>query len=635
MSMQQSETISSAARPDFVRYLNVRTAYGASFSPDGRRLTFLTDITGVAEVWRVPAAREGEEAAPSWPEQLTFGGERVLGAAYSPVADRLIVGSDVGGNERTQLFLMSGDGATLTRLTDAPEVIHVFGGWQEDGAASNGWSPDGQRIVYASNARDARFFDVYERTVDDLITEPRVVLQQDGTNYPASYSPNGRSVLVERFDSNVRNTLLLVDLATGEARQLTPDVSEGPARHVSPQWSADGRGLYLLSDRGRQFLSPAWLDLASGEMTYLREDNWDAEGLVLARDGRHLALVSNVDGASRLELFDVSAGWEGRASLPAPNLPLGVVAGALWSPDGARLAFTFSPPDDAVDIWIWDVARGDLHRLTRSARGGLAPEAFVAPQVVRYLTFDGRQIPAFLYLPHGAAPRNLPLVVHVHGGPEGQARPVFNPVIAYLTASGYAVLAPNVRGSTGYGYGYQSLDDVRLRMDSVADLDYAVRWLCEQGIADPRRVAVMGGSYGGFMVLAAVTTYPDLWAAGVDIVGIANFVTFLENTGPWRRKLREPEYGSLENDRDFLEAISPIHHVDAITAALFVVHGANDPRVPVGEAEQIVSALRARGVPVEYLRFEDEGHGLMKRANRVQAYPAIARFLDAQVKGRA
>jgi dipeptidyl aminopeptidase/acylaminoacyl peptidase len=623
------------AAPDFVRYLNVRSSYGASFSPDGARLTFLTDVTGVAEVWSLALTPGDAAASPPWPDQLTFGGERIAGAAYSPVADRLIVGGDVGGNERTQLFLMSGDGATLTPLTDQPEVIHVFGGWQEDGSASSGWSPDGTRIVFASNARDTRYFDVYERAVDDPTAAPRPLLQHDGTNYPAGYSPDGRSVLVERFDSNVRNTLILVDISTGQARQLTPDVSDGPARHLAPQWSPDGRGFYLLSDRGRQFLSPAWLDLASGAMTYLREDQWDADGLALSRDGRRLALATNVDGASRVELFDVSSGWDARTPLPSPDLPQGVAAGMQWSPDAARLAFTFAPPDDAADICLWDTASRSLTRVTRSARAALPDAAFAAPQLVRYPSFDGLRIPAYLFLPRGAAPRNLPVVVYVHGGPESQTRPNYNPVVQYLAASGYAVLEPNVRGSTGYGYRYQSLDDVRLRMGSVADLAATVRWLTDQGIADPRRVAVMGGSYGGFMVLSALTTYPDLWAAGVDIVGIANFVTFLENTGPWRRKLREPEYGSLENDREFLEQISPIHHVDAITAALFVVHGANDPRVPVGEAEQIVAALRARNVPVEYLRYEDEGHGLIKRANRVRAYPQIARFLDAQVRDRA
>jgi dipeptidyl aminopeptidase/acylaminoacyl peptidase len=640
--------------PDFVRYLNVRSASGVSFAPDGRRFTFLTDITGISEVWSVAVtpgnvtnAEKQGEALP-WPEQLTFGGERIIGAAFSPLADQLIVGSDVGGNERTQLFLLSGFGAvtgtTLTSLTSRPDAIHVFGGWQEDGSASSGWSPDGARIVYANNARDARFFDVYERAVDDLDTAPRLLLQHDGTNYPAGYSPDGRLVLVERFDSNVRNTLLLVDTASGTVRQLTPEVADGavgPARHVAPQWSPDGRGLYLLSDRGRPFLSLAWLDLATAEMTYLRDDQeeqWDAEGLALSRDGQRLALVTNVDGASHIEIFDVAAGWDGRVALPAPNLPPGVVVDPQWSPDGALLAFSFAPPNDAVNVWLWDTASQTLTPATRSARGGLPDTAFVSPQLVRYPTFDDREIPAYLFLPnaqpYSAEPRRLPVVVYVHGGPEGQTRPAFNPVIQYLAANGYAVLAPNVRGSTGYGYPFQSLDDVRLRMDSVADLAAAVRWLGEQGIAELQRIAVMGGSYGGFMVLSALTTYPDLWAAGVDIVGIANFVTFLENTGPWRRKLREPEYGSLEHDRDFLEAISPIHRADAITAALFVVHGANDPRVPIGEAEQIVAALRARNVPVEYLRFEDEGHGLIKRANRVKAYPEIARFLDTYVKLR-
>jgi dipeptidyl aminopeptidase/acylaminoacyl peptidase len=620
--------------PDFVRYLNVQSAYSMSFAPDGQHLTFLTNITDVSEVWRIPLPAGTGDETPSWPAQLTFGGERIVGAAYSPVADQLIVGGDVGGNERTQLWLMSGDGATFVPLTSQPEAIHVFGGWQEDGAASSGWSPDGKRIVYATNARDPRFFDVFERSIDDLESPPRLLLQGDGTNSPLCYSPDGHAVLVTRVDSNIRNALVLVDIATGESRQLTPEISEGPARHAFASWSLDGQGLYLLSDRGRQFLSLAWLDLATSELTYLREDQWDAESLTLSPDRRRMALVTNLDGASHIEVFDVSAGWEGRIQLPSPDLPLGTVMGPQWSPDGRRLAFAFSPPDDAMDIWMWYVESRSLRRVTRSSRGALPDSAFVAPELVRYPTFDGLEIPAYLYRPRGVAGESLPVVIQVHGGPEGQVRPQFDPVCQYLVASGYAVLKPNVRGSTGYGYHYQSLDDVRLRMDSVADLQAAVRWLIDSGIADPRRIAVMGGSYGGFMVLAALTTYPDLWAAGVDIVGIANFVTFLENTGPWRRKLREPEYGSLEHDREFLESISPIHHVDAITAALFVVHGANDPRVPVGEAEQIVSALGARGVSVEYLRFEDEGHGLTKRSNLVVAFPAIARFLDAQVKNR-
>jgi dipeptidyl aminopeptidase/acylaminoacyl peptidase len=305
-----------------------------------------------------------------------------------------------------------------------------------------------------------------------------------------------------------------------------------------------------------------------------------------------------------------------------------VIAEAVWSQDGERLAITFMSATDTADIFVWDVREERLWPATHSAMGGIPRSAFVEPSLVRYPTFDGRDIPAFLYLPQDRPGQDLPVVIMVHGGPESQARPLFDPITQYLVARGYGVMWPNVRGSTGYGYEYQSLDDVRLRMNSVADLQHAALWLQNSGIADPARIAVMGGSYGGFMVLSAITTYPRLWAAAVDIVGIANFVTFLENTGPWRRKLRESEYGSLENDREFLQSISPINHVDSIVTPLFVIHGANDPRVPVGEAEQIVVALRERNIPVEYMRFEDEGHGLVKRANRLVAYPAVARFLD-------
>jgi dipeptidyl aminopeptidase/acylaminoacyl peptidase len=601
----------------FERYLNIRSAYAPGFSPDGKRLSFLTDITGVAEVWSIPI--DIHAAIPAWPDQLTFLGERVTGASYSPTADVLLVSADVGGNERTQLYSLSADGSACIALTSQSQAIYQFGGW----------SPDGTRITYSSNERDGRYFDVYERTL--ATGESRRILQHDGTNHPVRYSPDGRYVLMSREESNVRNQLLLLDTLTGDIRTLTPEVGEEQGQHEFPGWSADRRGLYLLSNRGRQFLSLAWLDLVTTEMTYLRDDPWDAEFLALTRDGARMALVFNEDGYSRLQLFDVSTGWDARLELSVPALPAGVIYGAKWSEDGTRLAITLYSPDDAPDIWVWDIQEQVLWRATRSALGGIPRESFVEPSMVRYSTFDGRQIPAFLYVPRDGQQHALPVVINVHGGPEGQSRPDFDQVIQYLVARGYAVLEPNVRGSTGYGYDYQSLDDVRLRMDSVADLQHAVFWLRESGIADPKRIVVMGGSYGGFMVLSAITTYPDLWAAAVDIVGIANFVTFLENTGPWRRKLREAEYGSLERDREFLEQISPIHQVDRMRTPLFVVHGANDPRVPVGEAEQIVSALRLRKVPVEYLRFEDEGHGLAKRANRLVAYPAIARFLDQYV----
>jgi len=598
----------------FERYLNIRAAYAPSFSHDGKRLSFLTNITGVVEVWSIPIDRPGN--SPAWPDQLTFKNERITGASYSPVEDVLLVSADIGGNERNQLYLLSADGADFTSLTSQPETIHSFGGW----------SPDGSRILYSSNERDNRYFDIYERNLKT--GETKQLYQQDGTNHAMRYSHDGHYALMSRAYSNVNNQLFMLDTLTGETRALTPEIKGGYAIYIMPYWSANMDGLFLLSNRGRQFLSLAWIDLATSEMTYLRDDQWDADALTLTRDGTRMALIINEDGYSRLLLYDVSLGWDARVEMHVPDLPRGTY-GVTWSKDGKRLAIVVYTATDAPDVWIWDVQEETLWRATRSSLGGIPQDSFVSPSLVRYTTFDGRQIPAFLYLPHEKEAQSLPVVINVHGGPEGQSRTEFDPVVQYLVARGYAVLEPNVRGSTGYGYEYQSLDDVRLRMDSVADLQHALFWLRESGIADPKRIAVMGGSYGGFMVLAAITTYPDLWAAAVDIVGIATFVTFLEHTGPWRRKLREAEYGSLERDREFLEQISPIHKVDRITTPLFVVHGANDPRVPVGEAEQIVAALRERNVPVEYLRFEDEGHGLVKRSNRLIAYPAIARFLDA------
>jgi dipeptidyl aminopeptidase/acylaminoacyl peptidase len=601
--------------PDFAPYLNVRSASTPSWSPDGSALAFLTDISGVSEAWRVRLDPTLDATTQRWPDQLTFGGERVSAAVFAPGDERIILASDTGGSELTQLALLPSGGSPAQPLTNAPNAIAHFAEW----------SPDGQRILYAGNVRDPRYFDVYEH---DLASgETHLWPLPDGTNWALRYSPDGQRILATRVETFFRDRLYLINRATGETRAITREITAPHGLHNSPAWAADGQSLYLLTDEEREFINLARLDLDSGELRYLVEEAADCEELAISRDGRKLALTTNLDGSSRLDAYDISGGWEARQRIDFDMPDRSVISELRWSHDGRKLAFTQESSAAPRDVWALDVETGLLAQVTRSATGGLPRSAFVEPQLVRYPTFDGREIPAFLYTPAGAAPRGAPTIVYVHGGPESQFRPTFNPIIQYFAACGYAVLAPNVRGSTGYGYAYMALDDVRLRMDSVSDLRHAALWLASEGIADPKRIAVMGGSYGGFMVLAALTTYPDLWAAGVDIVGIASFVTFLERTSVWRRGLREAEYGSLEHDRDFLLAISPLSHADRITAPLIVVHGANDPRVPVEEAEQIVAALRARNVPVEYLLYEDEGHGLIKRANRLQAYPAIARFL--------
>jgi dipeptidyl aminopeptidase/acylaminoacyl peptidase len=586
------------ARYDFSRFLNVRNAHSPSPSPDGARVAFLSDITGVPQAWSVPAGG-------GWPDQLTFSPERVSALAYAPAGDRLVFGMDTGGNERQGLYALASDGSEARPLAADPRTIHSWGAW----------SPDGAAVAYAANARDPRFFDVYVRPLDG---EPRRVLEQDGTNSVRGWSPDGRFLLVARANSNLDNDLYLLELATGELTLLT--AHEGEVSHQSPHFAGDG-ALLLVTNRGREFAAPARLDLATKELTFLADPAWGATELAASADGRVVAYTVNEEGYGRLHL--TVAGRE----VPVAGLPAGVVAGLALTPAGSLLVFAHYAATRNGNVWAVETATGRAWQVTHASRAGLPDDALAEPELVHYRSFDGLEIPAFLYRPRGAA-GPLPVVVHVHGGPEGQARPTFNPTIQFLVHRGFGVLAPNVRGSTGYGRAYVHLDDVRKRMDSVADLAAAARWLADSGTARRDAIAVMGGSYGGFMTLAAITTYPDLWAAAVDTVGIANFVTFLEHTGPWRRRLREAEYGSLERDRDFLAAISPIAHVDRITAPLLVIHGANDPRVPVGEAEQIVAGLRERGREVEYRRYEDEGHGLVRLPNRLDAAEATAAFLE-------
>ncbi len=582
---------------EFVRYLKVRGAWGPSWSPDGARVSFLTEITGVPQVWEVAGGAQG----PSWPEQLTFYEERVSGARYSPEEESLLFGMDAGGNERSQLFLLE-DGE-VRDLTRAPEAIHYSGGF----------SPDGGRIAYTATRRNGTDFDIFVQEVPE--GQPETVWEVSGYHTVADWAPDGKALIVSRHHSNVNNDLYRLDLETGEATLLTPH--EGDARFSDANVTPDGARLYLATDRDGEFSRLARLDLATLALEYLTPDDRDVEGVALSRDGRYLVAARNVDGYSDVLLFN----GRGRR-MPDPQMPEGIVGDLEFSPDSGRLAFTLTAPERNPDVWVLDLPDGDAKRLTRSSTAGIPPPTFRKPRIVRYTSFDGREIPALFYEP---GEENAPVIVNVHGGPESQARPAFAPVTQYLLDSGYAVFFPNVRGSTGYGKAYTHLDDVRLRMDSVADLAHAAYWLQENGHGS---IAVMGGSYGGFMVLAALTEYPDLWTAGVDIVGIANLVTFLENTGSYRRSLREPEYGSLEKDREFLESISPIHKAAEITAPLMVVHGKNDPRVPVGEAEQIVDCVKSSGGTVEYLLYEDEGHGLAKLKNRLDAYPKIVDFLD-------
>ncbi|WP_135851031.1 S9 family peptidase [Halorussus salinus] len=615
------------------RYFTARRTVAPTLSPDGR-IAFLADTTGTAQVWTA------EEAA-GWPRQRTFYDERVSFVSWSPAGGAVVFGKDAGADEHDQLFRLNPATNAVEQLTDDPDAIHSWGAWH----------PDGDRIAFAANRDDAARFDVYAMDVGGDAADggdPELVAESDEEGFLEVEAWDGDRLVVRRSRASSDDDLYVVNAETGERRHVTPH--DGHVRYRQPAFGSDGDAVYCLSDANADAKELVRIDLDSLAVeTVVSGGEWSIDRFALDAESGLLALTRNVDGYSELRVGRLSDATDtgdssfADGSLAAAEIPDGVVHDLAVGPAGERVAATVSTPDLNHSIFVADLPEGvsaetgsvSAERWTRPSPGGVALDAYDSPDLVRYETFDGRQIPAYFTLPDGvesgSEETDVPVVVDVHGGPHHQRRPWFRPIRQYLLDAGYAVFEPNVRGSSGYGKAYAALDDVDKRMDSVRDIAAAVEWLADRPEIDSEGVVAYGRSYGGFMVLSAITEYPDLWAAAVDFVGIANWVTFLENTGDWRRSHREAEYGSLADDRDLLASISPIHSADEIRCPLFVQHGANDPRVPVGEARQIAEEVRSQGVPVETLVFEDEGHHTTKLGNRVEMFEKIAAFLDEHV----
>jgi len=610
--MAREPMATTAAPRSVLPYLSCESVTAPRWLADGRGLAYLSNQAGHWEAYRV-GAPDGDDG-PRWPDRLTFVGDRV--GDVRPLAGPgggYLVAADRGGDERWRILrVRPGEAADLDGGDDL--MRHL--------AAP---SRDGRRFAFSSNRRAPNFFDVYVGDIDGDGEAPHLVWQKDALLYPLSFSPDGRYLLVQETRPSRDQALWLVPLdadarPAGQPRCL----AEGPVGSVSqyqtPRWSSDSTVLYAATDAGREFSAVVAITVADGSERTLYAPVADVDEIDLSPDGSRIVLTENVGGRSALRVLDTAGGAQALLE------PQGVITGPTWSPDGTRIAFVWDRADAGINLFVLDATGGTARAATRLALGGIDPKSLVGAEEVRVTARDGLEVPAFLLRPRtGTAP--FPAVWIVHGGPESQSRDGFDPVAQFLVACGIAVVKPNVRGSTGYGRAYEHADDVRKRLDSVDDLADLWRALTGRGLLDPARQAVMGGSYGGFMTLSTLTRHPDLWRAGVDIVGIANMVTFLERTSPWRRPVREAEYGSLEHDREFLLEVSPISQVDRMTAALLVIHGARDPRVPVEESELIVSELTRRGRPVEYLRYEDEGHGLTKLANRRHAYDRVAGFL--------
>lgn len=598
-------------------YLNIHAAYSPVFTAGGTQVAFISNISGTPQLWQAAVPPAGNE--PRWPDPLSFEGDRVLGIWAAPDGRSLLYSQDAGGNEKAQLILRRPDGTTTNLTAGYEGAMHNFGCW----------AADGRSFFMAANRRHPGRFDLYRQALAGGEAELVYAHEQAGYLLATDASPDGSRLLLIRAAASAAHELFELRLEDGQLRRLSP-VDEA-ACYEGAYYSADGNTALVNTDLGYDFLYLARCRLGDADWEPFVQSEWDIEAFSLSHNRRTAAYTVNVGGASECYLLELPGGRRDRVPLPegAPGVAAWYGERISFSPDDAQIAFDYTSATRTADVLVWRIGEASCRAATRSSHGGIPPESFVAPGLVTYPTFDGRQIPGWFYKPEREyGPGGMPVVVLVHGGPESQFRPYFHFLVQYLAHNGYAVFAPNVRGSTGYGKGYGQLDDVERRMDSVADLAHANLWLRQQPEVDGQRIAVYGGSYGGFMVLAALTEQPELWAAGVDVVGISNFVTFLENTSDYRRAHRESEYGSLERDREFLERISPNNHLERITAPLMVVHGANDPRVPLSEAEQLVAALRGRDVPVELMVFDDEGHGIIKLHNKRALYPAMAGFLE-------
>jgi dipeptidyl aminopeptidase/acylaminoacyl peptidase len=586
-------------------YSHIRSAGFQDWHPAERRILITTRFAEVSQLHEVGMPLGART-------QLTFYEERVTDARYRPGApSQVAFARDEGGAENFQLFLLDRASGRVRRFTDG---VHRHQGML--------WSRDGGRLAYVGNARNGRDFDLY---VEDPAVEgsERRVAELSGQWAALDWSPDDRRLLVSQFVSANESHLFACDLATGALVRLTPPPVEGVRiAYRGGRWSPDGAAVYTTTDRDGEFLRLARLDLASGAWTTLTGGlDWDVEGFDLSDDGALVAFTVNEDGLSKLHLLETSTG----AERPVPALPPGVAGDLEFRPGGHELAFAISWARSPQDVWSVDADRGTVERWTASEAGGLNPETFPVPELVRYPTFDEvapgvrRTIPAFVYRPDPARfPPPWPVYVDIHGGPEGQERPGFQGSQNYLPGElGVAMVFPNVRGSAGYGKSYLVLDNGPRREDSVRDVEALVDWLGAQPDFDPARMMVGGGSYGGYMVLASMTLFGERFRCGFDYVGISNFVTFLENTQGYRQDLRRVEYGDERDPemRRILEEISPANRADRLKRPLLVAQGANDPRVPLSESDQIVAAVGRRGTPVWYLVAADEGHGFAKKSN--------------------
>lgn len=591
---------SASYAPNIEQFMQIGWYASPSVSTDGRRVFFVSGNSGVSQLYSL--------TDKGWPYQLTTFPDGIDWYVLSHSADMAIVGTAVGGTEHTQMYLLDVHTGKLRPLTDTPEVQY----------GSVVWNRDDKSIFFRSNLGNLKDFKLYR--MDLISNKADLLVNAEGWNSWSDLSLDGKTILYSKSTSNTNNDLYLYDLEIGTTEYLTPH--EGDIRYADAYFSADANALYLICNSNPHgLMQRAKLDLLTKEITYFESDSlYDVDQIVMSPQRDIMVWIVNQDGWAGLRMASMITGED----LPVPPMT-GMCADPTLS-ETSRLVFSFDSPTQTSDIWSWEWKTGRTEQLTYASYAGLDPKLFSEPRLIKYKSFDSLEVPAFLYLPPGYTNGPIPFIVKMHGGPETQYRPHFSRFTQYLLLNGFGLLAPNVRGSSGYGKQYLAMDDYKLRMNSVRDMKAGAEWLMAGNYSRVGMIGLEGTSYGGYMVMAGITEYPDLFSAAVDEVGIVNFISFLENTAAYRRDLRAMEYGPLA-DSDFLTSISPINKASLIRTPLLVIHGQNDPRVPVSEARQIIEAISNHGGVVDSLIFPDEGHGINKLNNRLTAYRRMAEFL--------
>ena len=592
------------------RYSENRAAYPTAWHPERREMLISTRFgnTYQTHLVKLPGGAR---------QQLTFFPEPVYGGSFHPKdGDYMVYQKDVGGGEWYQFFRYDMATGESTLLTDG-----------KSRNTSPRWSSGGDHVAYVSTRRNGQDTDVWVINPADPRTDSLLMQLKGGGWEPQDWSPDDKKILLLEGISVNETYFWLVDTTTGEKTELTPRKTSEQVAYANGRFSKDGKGVYFTSDKDSEFQQLKYMDLARKQTTVMTANiPWDVDEFALSWDGRKIAFTTNEDGLSVLHLFDTGTGKE----LPVPKLPVGLVGGLIWHKNGRDLSFGISSASSPGDAYSMDVMTGKLERWTMSETA-VKTDAFREPELARWKSFDGKMTSGFLYRPPAKFTGKRPVLIEIHGGPEGQSRPDFMGRYNYfLNELGIALILPNVRGSTGYGKAFTKLDNGFLREDSYKDINAQLDWIATEPGLDAERVAVTGGSYGGHMTLAVSTFYGDRIRCSIDVVGMSNLVTFLEHTEAYRRDLRRVEYGDERDPkmREFLEKIAPMNNIEKIKKPMMVVAGKNDPRVPVSESDQIVAALKKQGTPVWYLMAKDEGHGFQKKSSQDFQFYASVEFLE-------